>query len=230
MEHLMNTTHTRRKFARTSVSAAAVALATSLAACTTVTHGAAVVDDRGPCTHVAAPMLDIPTASDTEPQMRIPQPPGWERSTELEGLDESFRLGLANTELVGEPSQNAVTVMVESVPDADAQTLFDGFHAGMVEVLDEEGLQPDITRTAGTLCGLPSETITLVGADMGMGAAVNALPPGPATMLLVVAESGADTYLVAVVQTIEPDNPTYQRDAETILTGFEVLTQVATAA
>jgi hypothetical protein len=30
-----------------------------------------------------------------------------------------------------------------------------------------------------------------------------------------------------VVQTIEPGNPTYERDAETILTGFEVLPPTA---
>jgi hypothetical protein len=63
-----------------------------------------------------------------------------------------------------------------------------------------------------------------------MGAALNAMPGSPATTLLVVAESGDDTYLIAVVQDIDPDNPKYQRDAETILTGFEVLPQDGTAA
>jgi hypothetical protein len=33
----------------------------------------------------------------------------------------------------------------------------------------------------------------------------------------------------ALVQNVEPDNPTYQRHAETILTGFEVLPLQATA-
>jgi hypothetical protein len=37
--------------------------------------------------------------------------------------------------------------------------------------------------------------------------------------LLVVTEPGGDTHLAAV----ELDNPAYQRDPETILTGFEVL-------
>jgi hypothetical protein len=211
----MNTTYTRGKFGRAALGTA-VALAASLSACTTVTQGTALAGDRGPCTHVAAPMLDIPTESATEPQMRIPQPPGWERSNEFYDVDESVRFSLANTDLVGEPPQNAVTVMVESVPDADAQMIFDEFQAGLVEVLDEEGVQGELTRTAGTLCGLPSETVTLAGAS-------------PATTLLVVAESGGDTYLIAVVQTVEPDSPTYRHDAETILTGFEVLPQAATA-
>jgi hypothetical protein len=42
-------------------------------------------------------------------------------------------------------------------------------------------------------------------------------------MLLVVIKTGGDTYLVGLVQTVESDNPTYQRDAETILTGFQML-------
>jgi hypothetical protein len=44
---------------------------------------------RAPARHVDAPMLDIPTARDSEPQMRIPQPPGWERTNELNDLDEA---------------------------------------------------------------------------------------------------------------------------------------------
>jgi hypothetical protein len=48
--------------------------------------------------------------------------------------------------------------------------------------------------------------------------------------MLVVVESGGDTYLIAVVQTIEPGNARYQRDAATILAGFEVLPPTETAA
>jgi hypothetical protein len=39
--------------------------------------------------------------------------------------------------------------------------------------------------------------------------------------LLVVIEPQRDTYLVAVALTIEQDDPAYQRDPETIPTGFE---------
>ena len=227
----MATTHTRRRFVRTAASAAAVALAVSLPACTSVTRGTAVLGDPGPCTHVNSAMVDVPTTSSTEPQMRIPQPAGWEPTTVLEDPDVSIRLSAANTDVdANEPLRNDVEVMVESVPDAYAQTIFDQFQAGLAEILREEGVQADLTRTAGTLCGLPSETVTLAGADIRMGTALNAMPGNPATTLLVVAESGDDTYLIAVVQAIDPDNPTYQRDAETILTGFEVLPLAGTAA
>jgi hypothetical protein len=227
----MATTHTRRRFVRTAASAAAVALAVSLPACTAVTRGTAVLGDPGPCAHVNSAMVDVPITSSTAPQMRIPQPAGWESTTQLEDPNTSIRLTAANTDVdANEPLWNVVDVMVESVPNADAQTIFDEFQASLADILHEEGVQADMTRTAGTLCGLPSETVTLAGADMTMGAALNAMPGSPATTLLVVAESGDDTYLIAVVQAIDPDNPTYQRDAETILTGFEVLPQDGTAA
>jgi hypothetical protein len=227
----MAATHSRRRFVRIAASAAAVALAVSLPACTTVTRGVAVLGDPGPCAHVNATMVDVPTTSSTEPQMRIPQPAGWESTTQLEDPDTSIRLTAPNTDVdANEPLWNVVDVIVESVPDADAQTIFDGFQASLANILHEEGVQADMTRTAGTLCGLPSETVTLAGADMRMGAALNAMPGSPVTTLLVVAESGGHTYLIGVAQAIDPDNPTYQRDAETILAGFEVLQQDATAA
>lgn len=224
----MNSPHTRKKVVRAA--AVAAALAASMSACTNVTPGTVVMGDLGPCTHVDAPMLDIPT-SGAEPQMRIPEPPGWARSTELADLGEGVRFALASTDLgTSEPPQNVAAVIVEPVPDTDAQAIFDEFQAGFVDILAEEGLPTDLTTTTGTLCGLPSATLTHAGADMSLGATAGAVSANPATTLLVVAESGGDNYLVAVVQTNEADNPKYQRDAETILTGFEVLPQTATTA
>src|SRR5690242_15857427 len=111
--------------------------------------------NRGPCTHVDAPMLDVPAASDAEPAMRIPQPRGWEPNAELEDVDASIRLALSKTD------ENAVGVMVEPVPEADAQTIFDSFHTALVQSFEKDGLHPNLARTSGTLCGLPSERITL---------------------------------------------------------------------
>jgi hypothetical protein len=142
-----------------------------------------------------------------------------------------------NTALgANERPQNVVVVSLEPVPlphadadadaDADARAIFEHLRADLVKMLDAKGLRMDLTTTAGTVCGLPAETITFAGADAGLGAMT--APQGrPATMLHVVTKVGGDTYLVAVSQTIEPDNPTYQRDGETILTGFQVLPPMA---
>src|SRR5258708_4229797 len=113
----MAATYTRRRLVRTAAGAAALALAVSLPACTSVTRGTAVLGDPGPCAHVNSAMLDVPTTSSTQPQMRIPQPAGWESTTQLEDPNVSIRLAVAD---------NVVDVMVESVPNADAQTIFDG--------------------------------------------------------------------------------------------------------
>ena len=221
----MSTTHTRKKVVRAATVAAA--LAVSLSACTNVTPGTVVMADLGPCTRVGAPMVEIPT-SGAEPQMRIPEPAGWERSTEVESVDATVRFAIANSG--NGPIEHATAVMVERVPDADPQTVFDDFEAHLTQLLDEQDMQTDLTTTAGTVCGLPSATITYAAPVMSLGTTLDELPAEEATNLLVVTESGGDTYLVAVVQTTVPGNAKYQRDAETILTGLEVLPQKETTA
>ena len=213
--------------------AAVLALAVSLGACATdepVAHEQSVAGDTaavggpGACTGVDAPMLDIPTASDIEPQMRIPQPPGWERSTELDNVDEVIRFALVNTGPVAdEPPQNVVVVTLEPAPDTDAQAIFDHIRAELVKMLDANGFPTDLTTTAGTVCGLPAQTVSYQGTATGMGAALGGPQGRPATMLYVVSKAGGQTHLITTQTTTEPDNPTYQRDAETIRTGFQVL-------
>jgi hypothetical protein len=173
-------------------------------------------------------MLEVPASSSTEPMMRIPEPAGWERDSEAEEYDPTIRLALSNTGAFA--GGNAVAVMIREVPDAEPATIFDNFEVGLMEGLEQEGLPTDVTRTARTLCGLPSEMITFRSADSTAGAAVNAVPSESANTLAVVVESGGDTYLIAVVQAVDPENPERLREAETILTGFEVLPQDATAA
>lgn len=221
----MNATHTRKKVVKTA--AVAAALAATLSACTTVTPGTVVMGDLGPCTHVNAPMVDVPT-SGAEPQMRIPEPAGWAHSPEVEDVDATVRFAIANSGTG--PIQHAAAVMVERVPDADPQAIFDDFETHMAQFLDEEGIQTDLATTAGTLCGLPSATIKYAAPVMSLGTTLDAMPAGDVTNLLVVTESGGDTYLVAVIQTNESHDPKFQRDVETILTGFEVLPQTETAA
>lgn len=212
----MAATNSRRRLVLTTAVAAA---AVSLSACTAVVDGAAVAGDRGPCTHVDAPMLDVPASSSTEPRMRIPEPPGWERDLEAEDYDPNVRLALSNTGAAA--SGSTVGVMISEVPDAEPATIFDDFEVGLVEGLEQEGLPTDVTRTTNTLCGLPAEMITFGVADW---------PTESAGTLAVVVESGGDTYLIAVVQAVDPETPAQRRAAETILTGFEVLPQDETAA
>jgi hypothetical protein len=175
--------------------------------------GDVAVGAAGACHQVDAPMLDIESRNDTEPQLRIPQPPGWERFTRLDS--EILRFALANRNLVANQFAPNVVVTLENGPDADPQVIFDQTRDNVVKMAGAK----DVAVKAGTVCGLPAETVTYIGAAMGP-----AMPARPITALQVVTKTGGQTYLVtATMQTTQPDNPTYQRDVETILTGFHVL-------
>jgi hypothetical protein len=56
-------TRTRRKVALTTATAAAAVPAVTLFGCTTVAPGTAIVGDRGPCTHVDEPTMDVPAGN-----------------------------------------------------------------------------------------------------------------------------------------------------------------------
>jgi hypothetical protein len=212
----MAATPSRKRLTLTTALAAA---AVSLSACTAVVDGAAVAGDRGPCAHVDAPMLDVPVSSSSEPSMRIPEPLGWQRDLDFEDYDPNVRLALSNTD---EAAGDGVAVMIKEVPDANPAAMFDNFEMGLVQGLEQEDLPTDVTRTANTLCGLPSEMMTFAVTDAATGVS--------ATTLVVVAESGGDTYLISVLQTVDPAHQAQLREAETILTGFEVLPQDGTVA
>jgi hypothetical protein len=223
----MTTTDTRKKII--AIVAAAVALTVPLTACTmgspapkemVAERTVATADDVAGCGHVDAPMVDIPTDSDTEPRMRIPQPSGWQPLSDL-GDVEVTRFALVH----GDPAEyprKIVAVALVRVPnasDADAQAVFDDTEAGLAELFAERGWPTELTATAGTVCGLPAETVTYAGAPTP--------DSHPITMLWVLVETNGQTYLAMVTQDIEPDDPTYQRQAETILSGFQVLPPAA---
>ncbi|HEX2284352.1 MAG TPA: hypothetical protein VHI10_05895 [Mycobacterium sp.] len=213
----MAATNHRRRFVLTAGAAAAVAV--SLSACSSVVDGAAVAGDRGPCTHVGTPMLDVPASSSTEPQIRIPAPAGWERTPELERDDSLTRLALSDADA-------AVMVMVREIPADDPSTIFDDFHTGLLMGAEQEGLSADLIRTPSNLCGLPSETFALAAAEPAMGGALNAMPSDdPFKTVAVVAESAGDTYLIAVVQVGGSADPEQRSEVEAVLSGIEVLPQ-----
>lgn len=218
----MNAVSTFKKVITVTVGTAAVALAGS--GCTVVTAGVAMPDksavdsaiDSSACAEVDAQKVEIPAASSAEPQLRIPQPEGWENS-ELELDAEVLRFSLVDSK-----SDAVVIVGLEEVPDMGTEAIFDESYGGMVEVLEEKGLSTDLTMTEGTVCGQPAQTYTSEGSDQSMGAAARGETPA-ANYLQVVTRTAGRTYLVMMMTLGSDDSPTYQHDAETILTGFEVL-------
>jgi hypothetical protein len=107
-------------------------------------------------------------------------------------------------------------VTFESVAGAgDADEAFEGVREGMMELLGPDA-ELDITRH--TQCGWPAETIQYINPGFGQSG------PMPATALAVVMTLEDSTHIASVnVLTKDPANPTYERDAETIITGFQVL-------
>lgn len=208
-----------------------LALAATLAACGTdraassdvtestpsVTAAPAGVGDSHACTQVAAPLADIPTG-DTEPRMRIPQPPGWEYSAERDSA-ESIRFTMFTPGPIAAEPRNVVLVSLEPAPDVDAQTIFDGVRANLAEALDAKGLPTELAAATTTVCRLPAQTVTYTN--------TNVQPARTVTALNVVSDVGGDTYMSAVIATSERDDPTSQSDSQTILEGFELLPAAA---
>jgi hypothetical protein len=210
---------TAARAAAVVLAATAMVLATS---CTRLVTDARVVaaPDMGKaaatasdCTSVDAPMTPIPDQTDEEPVMKIPQPEGWERVTMMDS--ELIRFTMRNEALVKDGFAPTVVVTLESHPGiAEPREVFDAQQHAL-----ESGIgATNLTANETMLCELPAETMDYTTPQIGT------LPPHPAKVLTVVMHVKDDTYAMTMtVQSADPDNPTYQRDAETILTGFQML-------
>ena len=199
--------------------AAALLLAT---ACTRVVDDARVVaaPDMGKaaatasdCTSVDAPMTSIPDHTDEEPVMAIPQPEGWERVTMMDS--ELIRFTMRNQSLARDGFAPTAVVTLESHRGiAEPREVFDA----QQDALETAIGATDIEITPTTVCELPAEAIDYTTPTMGF------LPPHPATVVTAVLSTEDTTYAMTMtVQSGDPDNPTYKRDAETILSGFQML-------
>jgi Probable lipoprotein LpqN len=200
---------------------ATVAAAALLAVpgCSKVVTGTAVpgghepVAKSGPCEEVSTPLTSIDPHAQGEPQLKIPQPPGWERASMLDS--EVIRFTMRNKDLSANNFMPTAVVTLESVPGAtDDQTIFDQERAALVDRLGATGLH----TTKTTLCGDNAEIVDYDAPSMGR------IPPRKIKTLMVAATFDANTYVATVtVQSTDPDNPVYTRDTGTVLTGFQML-------
>ena len=194
--------------------AVALAAATLVAGC--MNQGTPSADK---CETVTAPLSDVPTRTDQEPKMRIPVPTGWERTTQRD--NESIRYAIRNPALSADDFSPTAVVTLQQVST----------RAGKPEkILEEQNKQltaklklTDVTTTPTTVCGAPGLSSAYVAPEVVLGAKLK-IPPRTARSLGTVYRAG-DTYYVATVtvQTVKPDNPTYQQDSEMILKGFQLL-------
>jgi hypothetical protein len=201
------------------VGATALVLAT---ACTRVIDDARVVaaSDMGKapatasdCTSVDAPMTRIPDHTDEEPVMSIPQPDGWERVTMMDS--ELIRFTMRNQSLARDGFAPTAVVTLESHRGiAEPREVFDAQQDALETAIGATNIE--VTPT--TVCELPAEILDYTTPPLGL------LPPHPARVVTAVLHTDDTTYAVTMtVQSGDPDNPTYKRDSETILTGFQML-------
>lgn len=208
----------------TTRTAAVLALLTLVtASCTRVVEDAqavpgqdlleAAATDNPDCEEVDAQLATVDSRNPDEPVLKVPQPDGWERTTMMDS--ELIRFAMANPALGTPEFAPTAVVTLESGPgNEDPEVVFSSQRDAL-----ESGLgATDISVESHTLCGLPAETIHYQMPPMGLVA------PHPAMVTAAVLHTDDMTYVAAVtVQTTDPANPAYQRDAETILSGFQML-------
>lgn len=198
---------------------AAMAGLSVLTGCSTVVTGSPVKDPGAAtiaswaCQPVSAQLISIARRSPAEPQLRIPQPPGWHRFTTLDSNRVWY--AMADDDLAAAGFPPTVVVGLESVPDAtDPQRALDQERAGLSRSLGAR----EFTVKPTTVCGYRAESVTYPAPPIGE------IPAREAISLVTVGTVGGKTYVATVtIQSTEPNNPTYARDAKTILTGFQML-------
>jgi hypothetical protein len=193
------------------VSAVLAALAVvAVAGCSDDAKPAAAVK----CDEVSVPMIDVPTRTDQEPRLRLPQPQGWERTTKLDS--ETIRFALRNEGLTDEGfTPNAVVTLQKVSTDVGKpQKILDAQDQQLVARLKVT----DLKSTPATVCGSMAQSTTYTAPAMGK------IPARSASSLAVVFQAGDVNYVTTLtVQTIKPDNPTYTADSAAILKGFQIL-------
>lgn len=200
-----------------ATAAVTAVLAASMSACSGGTPSA----DR--CQAVAVPLSDIPTRTDQEPKMRIPVPPGWERNT---GMDsESIRFAIRNNDLAAEGFKpNAVVTLQKVALDVGKP---EQILAAQNDQLSKKLQVTDMKSTSTQVCGSPAMSTTYTAPEVDLSKRnpkAPKIPPRTATSLGVVFKNGDANYVATLtVQTVKPDDPTYQQDSADILKGFQLL-------
>jgi hypothetical protein len=158
-------------------------------------------------------LTTIPALGDDEPVMKIPQPQGWDRSTMMDS--ELIRFAMGNPNLTKDGFASNVVVTLESAPGIeDPNVVFDTMRGAM----ESDFGATEVRVTGHTLCGLPAQIMHYQTPVIGN------IAPHPGSAVVAVLHTENTTYAVSVtIQTADPDNPVYRRDADLILNGFQML-------
>lgn len=169
--------------------------------------------DSSACPAADTATVDVPALSPGEPGVRVPQPPGWTRFTQMDS--EIIRLALANPSLIANKFVPNIVITVEPAPSQDAATVYAQTHDNLVNIASAL----DMAVTPATVCGLHAERLAFRSRGMGAQSAERHLQA-----LQVFVPGGGRAYLISVtVQTTDPNNADYQRDSTRMLDGVQIL-------
>ena len=151
--------------------------------------------------------------------MRIPVPQGWQRNTKQDS--ESVRYAISNPGLVVDGFTPNAVVTLQKVPTAAGKP--DKILAAQNDQLTTKLKVTDMQTKSTEVCGAKAIESSYTAPELKLGPKIPVIPPRKATSLGAVYKEG-DSYYVATltVQTVKGDDPTYQKDAETILKGFQM--------
>ncbi|WP_157931310.1 LpqN/LpqT family lipoprotein [Mycobacteroides abscessus] len=158
------------------------------------------------CANTDVAMVSLEPRSAAEPQLLIPQPPGWEHSSAMNSYvirGVVFSKSLTANDFT--PTA-VVTVADVTVGTASLEQALEIERGGIVQ----NGVDIQ-SETSGTICGYPAKTINYP------------IEGRPGSTLIVAAEHDRHIWTATVtIQTAAGDNPTYIADKQTIFSGFQV--------
>lgn len=200
-----------------AVVALSAAVAVLLTGCSS---SAKPTSDR--CQTVSVDLADVPTRTDQEPKMRVPLPPGWERTTKMD--NESIRFAIRNPSLAVDGFTPNAVVTLQKV----------GLDLGKpLQILEAQNDQltkklkaTDLSSTTTEVCGAPALSSSYTAPEMKISPnpKVPVVPSRKATSLGAVYRGDDANYVATLtVQTIRPDDKTFAQDSQTILKGFQLL-------
>lgn len=156
--------------------------------------------------------------------MRIPVPPGWDRSTEME--TEQFRFSIRNSALAADGFKpNAVVSLQKVAGDlGKPEQILQAQQDQLAKKLNTT----DVKSESTDVCGAPALESTYTAPELKLGKAkgkdLPVIPARRATTLSTVYRAGDANYVATLtVQTVKPDDPTYVKDSSEILKGFQLL-------
>lgn len=194
-----------------------VAIVAALAGCGHIVEGKAVMQPlagEDNCAKTSGPMVTVEPENDTEPVMRIPQPPNWKRDTRLDS--QLIRYVMTNRSLIANRFAPYAAATLEDVTAKDVPP--EQVIAGEWDSIRAIAGASDLTITSSrAVCGYPAQTVTYTVPQMG------AIPTRYGTALAVVTPGVRKYAAVVTVQSAEPTNPTYVADAKTIIDGFQIM-------